>query len=267
MKLHFILAICILLAGCEKNDTSADFNKPGVSLRFVKSLFNGEEIVQNEFQYLTDGKIKTALGYKDYSKNLISYKRTYNYEGDRLINSEIQVDISSSLSAANYIYSKTQYEYNDNLIIQSNHFSKKNDQYEMTSFTTYTYNNKKLPIKISRYAAGGSLYSYSTYSYDEKGNVILSEDYRINDMGEPVKNMQSAYTYDNKSNPYQQVYHLLENIPYSINKNNILTSGWTNYATSPQTSGTSTTTYNSYNAFGYPTSMDEQGNVFLLEYK
>ncbi|MCC6290189.1 MAG: hypothetical protein IT249_20100 [Chitinophagaceae bacterium] len=268
MKLPSILAICILLVSCEKNDAAYDVGKSDITLTFVKALFNGEEIVQSEFQYFADGKIKTALGYKDYSKNLVGYKRTYNYEGDRLVNSEIQMDISSSLFAVNYIYSKAQYEYNGNLIIQSNHFSKKNDEYEMTSFVTYTYNDRKLPVKISRYAAGGSLYGYSTYSYDENGNVVLLEDYGINDLGEPVKTMQNAYTYDNKNNPYQLAYHPLENIPYSVNKNNILTSSWVNYVAGAQPpSGTSTTVYNSYNTYGYPTSMNEQGNVFLLEYK
>ena len=156
-KLLYIFTICILLAGCEKNDAPANANKNDAALTFVKALFNGQEIIQNEFQYSTDGKIKTALGYKDYHKNLISYKRVYNYEADKLIGSEILTDISSALYSVNYIYSKTQYEYSNNLIIQSNHLSKKNDQYELASFTTYTYNDKKLPVKVSKYAADHSI--------------------------------------------------------------------------------------------------------------
>ncbi|PVD51436.1 hypothetical protein DC498_14980 [Terrimonas sp.] len=267
-KLLYIFAICILLAGCEKNEAPSNVNRSDAALAFVKALSNGQEIVQNEFQYSADGKIKTALGYKDYSKNIISYKRVYSYEDDKLASSEIQMDISSSLYAVNYIYSKTQYEYSNNLIIQSNYLSKKNDQYELTSFTTYTYNDKKLPVKVSRYAAGGSLYAYSTYTYDESGNVILSEDYQLNALGEPVKNMQRSYQYDDKKNPYKNAYTLLENIPYSINQNNITASAWTDYTTNPQgNTGNSITKYNSYNSYGYPTSMDEQGNIFLLEYK
>ncbi|MFT3749405.1 MAG: hypothetical protein QM768_13850 [Agriterribacter sp.] len=267
-KLLYILAICILLAGCEKNDTPSDINKSDATLTFVKALLNGQEIIQNEFQYSADGKITTALGYKDYSKNIISYKRVYSYENNKLVSSEMQMDISSSLSAVNYIHTKTQYEYSNNFIIQSNYQSKKNDQYELTSFTTYTYDDKKLPVKISKYAASGSLYAYSTYTYDEHGNVILSEDYQLNALGEPVKNMQRTYQYDDKKNPYKNAYTLLENIPYSINQNNITASAWTDYTINPRgNSGSTVTKYNSYNSYDYPTSMDEQGNIFLLEYK
>lgn len=266
-RLLYIFAIGILLAGCEKNDAPSNVTTNDPALTFVKVLLNGQEIVQNEFQYSADGKIITALSYKDYGKNLVSYKRVYNYEGDRIINSEMQIDISSSLSGVHYIYSKTLYEYNDNLIIQSNYLSKKNDQYELASFTTYTYNEKKLPVKVSKYAAGGSLYAYSTYAYDENGNVIVSEDYQLNASGEPVKNMRRTYQYDKKKNPYKNTYTLLENIPYSINQNNITVSAWTDYTDPQGNSGSTLTKYNSYNSYGYPTSMNELGNIFLLEYK
>ena len=240
----------------------------GPYLVSVKTVANGRTIVQNEFQYSIDGRIKTGIGYKDYTKNLVSYKRTYNYEDRNLLSSEMQIDIASSLSTVNYVYSKTQYEYSSDLIIQSNHFSKKNDQYELTSFSTYTYNNKKLPARVSRYTAGGSLYNYSTYIYDENGNVTLWEEYQIDDTGNPVKNFQRTYQYDDKRNPYKNAYQLLENIPYSVNQNNIISSTWTNYTVnSSGNPNVSTTKYNGYNSAGYPVSMSEQDNIFEFEYK
>lgn len=112
------------------------------------------------------------------------------------------------------------------------------------------------------------MYGYSTYAYDGNGNVVLLEDFAINSSSNPVKSWQHTNQYDDKNNPYRTSYNTLENIPYSVNRNNIISSTSINYTTDPQgTINTSTTKYNKYNSAGYPTIMDEQGNIFEFEYK
>lgn len=271
MKIIYILFVCILFASCQKEESPAHGEEfiSGPYLKAVKAVFNGESIIQNEFEYHTDGRIKTAIVYKDNNKSIVSNKRAYSYENNRISSIEIQTDFSSASTAVNYSYGKTAFEYNsEHLIIQSNHFVKKSNEYELTSFITYTYNEKKLPVKLSRYLAGGLLYGYSTYAYDGNGNVVLLEDFAINSSSNPVKSWQHTNQYDDKNNPYRTSYNTLENIPYSVNRNNIISSTSINYTTDPQgTINTSTTKYNKYNSAGYPTIMDEQGNIFEFEYK
>ena len=168
-----------------------------------------------------------------------------------------------------YAYSKTTFEYsNNNIIIQRNNFLRTGNEYELRFFAVYSYKDQKQPVKEAQYQADGSLYGYSTYNYDHNGNIKASEHYTINPSGNPVQTSGTTYRYDDNKNPYRNVYHLLENLPYSINRNNIIATSRTDYTTDPQgISHTTTTKENAYNAYGYPTAMDEQGNNFLLEYK
>lgn len=270
MKNIYILFFCILSAGCQKEDNlPAGTPMPGSYLSFVKAVSNGEKIVQNEFQYNTDGTIKSELSYKDYKAGLVGSKKDYHYQNGKLISIERKSDYSSSSSSVNYTFSKTVFEYdNDNTVIQSNNFLKKNNEYEFTSFATYTYNDKKLPVKISRYVAGGSLYGYSTYSYDGAGNIVLEETYGIDQSGNPVKQSQQSYQYDDKKNPYRNTSDFAGSIPYSINQNNVTVTTSTYYTTDPQgVTNIYATTYNSYNASGYPLVMHYENNIFELEYK
>lgn len=263
------MAACILFAACEKNDDIPVPGKSGISLAFVKAISNGNSIVQNEFQYTADGNIQTRISYKDENAKLIGTKTTYDYENGRLKSTESQTDYSSSSSTVQYTYGRILYEYdNNNTLIQTRNFLKVNGEYKFTSFFTITYDDKKNPVKISRYVADGSLFSYSTYAYDAVGNVIAAQDYGIDSFGTPEIRSEQKYQYDNKKNPYKRAYHLLESMPYSVNENNITSTSSVSYAFNPQgDASSSNTAYTTYNAEGYPTSMQEQGNIFLLEYK
>lgn len=270
MKIVYILFACIVFASCRKEDSlPAGTPATGPYLTFVKAIFNGEKIIQNEFLYNTDGTIKLELSYKDYKSGLIGSRKTYNYQNGRLTSIERETDYSSSSTSVNYAVSKTELDYDsDNTVIQSNNFLKKNNQYEFTSFFTYTYNDKKMPVKISKYVAGGSLFGYSTYTYDGNDNVTVEENYGIDQSGNPVKQSQQNYQYDEKKNPYRNSYDLAGSIPYSISQNNVTVTTSVYYTVNPQgVTNTFTTKYNSYNAAGYPVSMDYEGNIFEFEYK
>lgn len=270
MKIIYILIACILLASCQKEDNlPVDTSRKGPFLTVVKAVSNGEKIIQNEFQYNPDGSVKSALIYKDYKIGLVGSKRIYQYQDGRLKIVLAEMDYSSSSSSVTYSFSKTEFEYNsDNTIIQSNNFRKENNEYKFASFFTYTYNDRKLPIKISRYVADGSLFGYSTYAYDGNNNVVTEENYGIDQSGSPVKQSQQNYQYDNQNNPYRNTSDLASAIPYSISKNNVTITTSIYYTANPQgVTNTFTTKYNAYNSSGYPTSMDSQGNIFELEYK
>ena len=270
MKIQlYMLAFALCFAGCKK-DTVIPHNTLDPKLIFVKAKTNGGDVRQNENMYNENGNIKTRISYKDYSAGLMFSKTSYTYESGKLIQTDDQMDFSSSTFSTQYQYGRSNFEYNGNRIIQRNHYLKIDNDYELRSFTVFSYDDLGHPVKQTRYSSDGALLGYTIYTY-EGNNVILSEEYNQNQANpEPVLTLKYSYHYDNKKNPYRNVYYSIENIPFSVNENNITATTTVNYniyPSSPQgVSSTSTTTY-VYNNLGYPERMNENGNEFVLEYK
>lgn len=266
----YVLVFALCFAGCKKDTvTWQDTSAP--KLIFVKAKTNGGDIIQNENIYNESGSIKTRISYKNYAAGLISAKTEYKYQDGRLVQKEDQMDVSSSSFASQYINSRSVFEYSGGRIIQNNHYLKTGNDYELRSFTVFSYDNAGHPVKQTRYSSDGALLGYTMYTY-EGDNVIVSEEYNQNQSNpSPVLTLKHSYQYDNKKNPYRNVYYSIENIPFSINENNITATIAVNYNNSyppsiPGLSTTSSTTY-VYNNLGYPERMNESGNEFILEYK
>ncbi|HEX5025224.1 MAG TPA: hypothetical protein VFV68_08120, partial [Agriterribacter sp.] len=239
----------------------------GTALKFVKASWNGGELIQNENIYNASGHIQTRISYKDYAAGIVSSQTDYAYKNEKLVQKEEKLDISSSTLATQYLYSRTVFEYNNNRIIQQYHYLKENDQYKLGSFTVFSYNNVGLPIKQSRYSPDGVLFGYISYTY-ENGNVVLSEEYKVG--ASNVLTAKHNYKYDNMKNPYRDMYQTLENIPFSLNNNNIVEATATNYNINPfPAMPTLTASYTNYeyNNKGFPSTMNENGHTFILVYE
>lgn len=265
----YILAFVLFIFSCKK-EGEIHHDVSGAKLLFVKTKVSGGDIIQDENIYNESGNIKTRISYKDYTAGLIFSKTAYTYESGKLIQLDEQVDLSGSTFSTQYQYSRSNFEYNGNRIIQRNHYLKIDDDYELRSFTVFSYDDFGHPVKQTRYSADGALFGYTLYTY-EGNNVVLSEEYYRNEFNpEPVLSFKHSYRYDNKNNPYRKVYHSIENIPFSVNENNITETTSVNYNNYPSSaqgvSSTAPTTY-VYNNLGYPSLMNENGNEFILEYK
>ena len=264
----YILAFVFLIFGCKK-DAVIQHDVSGAKLVYVKARVNGRDIIQNENIYDEKGNIKTRISYKDYTAGLMLSKTSYTYENGRLIQTDEQMDFSASTSGTNYQYSRSNFEYSGNRIIQRNHYLKVNDDYELRSFTVFSYDDEGHPVKQTRYSSDGALLGYTIYTY-EGNNVVLSELYNIKQSDpDPVLILKYSYKYDSKNNPYRNVYYSIENVPFSVNENNIseVTSVNYNYPSSAQGISSTTSTTYMYNNWDYPSLMNENGNEFVLEYK
>lgn len=264
----YILAPVLLLGACKKDAGRQPIVLyADIALQQVKAADNAT--VLESFIYNEDGTIKTRISYKNFNQNLISAKAELSYENGRLRSSEIQMDVSSSTTAAQYHYSKAEYEYNQaGAIIQRNNFVKENDEYVLASFSVYEYNNNGLPTKETRYNADGIQYSYFSFTYDGSGNIVASEQYDRNlSAGQLQLTFKRSYKYDTYNNPYRKVYNLVENIPFSVNSNNITEQTTRVYdATGASTSQQSFTSYSTHNSSRYPLQMQENNNQFHFKY-
>lgn len=273
MKKYILVAALTLLFACKKDNVSNSINTNNALLTVVKTKQNGQDIVLNENSYFDNGKIKTHISYKSYSLGLIGSKIDHIYENEKLVQTDIQTDFSSNSASVQYSYSRNTFEYNSsNFIIQRNNFLKSGNEYKLNSFTTYAYNAAGLLVKETGYTADGALYGYSTYTYDTNGNVKAAENYGINASNTtPVLALKYSYRYDTNKNPYKNVYCSIENIPFSVNTNNIVETVVINYNSEPSNpqgvKSIGQTSYLGYNNLGYLMSMSENGNEFTFEYK
>lgn len=257
------------LAGCEKSTVSRQDNTLP-KLKFVKARSASGDIVQNEYRYNDKGLIEQRISYKDYAIALAGTVSECYYQGSRLVEVNEQIDYSSMSTAAQYIKSRSTFIYSGDLIIQQNHFLFVDNQYTLTSFTVFTYNNKALPVKQTRFAADGTLVGYSLFTYNGD-NVTVSEEYHQKPgISQPELAVKTSYQHDTHMNPYRDVYQNIENIPFSININNITSTTSVTYNSNPRSTGelsTSTSATYTYNRSGYPINVNENGNEFLMEYQ
>lgn len=262
--LLYVLGFALCFAGCKK-DSVVLHDASGPKLMFIKARTNGGDIIQNEYLYNESGSLKTSISYKDYAMGLIGGKTEYTYRDDQLVQKEDQMDFSSSSFSVLYSNARSVFEYDGDRVIRQNHYLETNNQYELRSFTVFTYDNAGHPVKQTRYSADGALLGYTLYKYEEN-NVVMSEEYSPKQPDpEPVLILKCTYKHDIRKNPYRNVYHRIENIPFSVNENNITettTVSYTDYPSSPA----SFTSYE-YDNSGYPVLMNENGNTFILEYQ
>ena len=265
----YILSFILLIFSCEKDEVKHR-DASDAQLVLVKARAGGVDMVQDKNIYDESGNIKTRTSYKDYAAGLVFSKTTYTYENGKLLQIDGQIDMSGSTFDTRYQYSRSVFEHSGNRIIQRNHYLKVNDDYELRSFTVFSYDDEDHPVKQTRYSSDGALLGYTIYTY-EGNNVMLSETYNRSQADpEPVLSFKYRYTYDNKKNPYRKVYQSIENIPFSVNENNITEITFVNYNSYPSAAqGVSniTSILYVYNNLDYPSLMNENGNEFVLEYK
>ena len=267
----WLVAFGMLFAACEKDKAAGQVKvAPGTFLSMVKAERENGEMVLNTITYNADGSVQARISYKDYNAGLISSKTAYIYRDGRLEHIDEQTDYGAGVFSGTPVYSRSALVYGpEGEVIQKNYFLRKDEQYELKSFTTFTYNTPGLPSMETRYAADGALTGYSIYEYDDKGNVKSASVYAINATSpEPALASKTDYTYDNGLNPYRNIYTAVENIPFSVNRNNVIWSSFTDYSNPmvhPQPA-VIRVDY-TYNKNAFPSSMNENGNLFFLGYQ
>lgn len=261
MKKLLAFAVFIIFISCSKEqDTTTALPASGTILRYVKGASGG---VQSEFIHDDAGKIVTR---NSFSGETLFGQAQIHYKNGRAHLLDQKMDVSSAMFAPNYVYSRIEFIYHNDRIIQTNHFVRENERAApvLRSFSVFDY-NAGLLVKQTRFLDDGTPLGFTDYSYDLAGNIILSESYHRNASGEMQQTQKIVYQHDNHSNPYLTVYLQVENIPFSINKNNITKAISTDY--SQGVSATSNTSYENFNLYQFPLSMvEENNNRFTFEY-
>lgn len=267
----WFVAFGMLFAACKKDKAAGQMKvAPGTFLSVVKAEQGGGERILNTITYNSDGSVNARISYKDYNAGLISSKTTYIYRDGRLEQIDEQMNYGAGVSSTAIAYTRSALVYGaEGKAIQKNYFLRKDEQYELQSFTTFNYNEQELLSMETRYAADGALTGYSIYDYDDKGNVRSASVYAINATSpEPVLASKTDYAYDDGLNPYRNIYAAVENIPFSVNRNNMVWSSFTDYSNpSVHPQPAVIRVDYTYNKNAFPTSMNENGNLFSLGYQ
>lgn len=264
MKRILTFAVFFILFSCSKEQNNTVLPASGTLLRYVKGASGG---VQSEFIYNNTGKIITR---NLYSGDKLLGQAEIRYENGRPHLVDQKMDVSSSTTAYQYVYSQAELIYHGKQIIQKNHFAKGNERATpvLRSFSVFEYNAAGFLVKETRFLEDGTPAGYTDHSYDLSGNVVLSVSYHRNAAGEMQLTEKTSYEHDQNPNPYLTVYLPVENIPFSVNRNNITKTSFTNYAVNAQgaVTNTSITTYGAFNAKQLPLFMVEDNNKFFFEY-
>lgn len=254
-----LLAFLIILAGCRRDCLNSG-NSTASKLYRVYT----EGVLSQEYVYNTNGFLERQTFYVSPGKK--SAETLYLYDSNRLVRTETFVDISSSTTGQQLVYSFTEYKYgSDGKLTEERVYSKDGSQSVLRSIVVPGYQNDGKVTSHVQLAPDNLPFSLSKYQYNKSGNIILQETYRY-DAGLPVLGLRTVYEHDNKNNPYVN----LSVVPFSVNKNNIIKSTTTNYNINPASpvTTTSTTLYKKYTADHFPLEVIEHGSVtYTYEYK
>jgi hypothetical protein len=224
LRLNLILGLFAILNGCTKEGFIPSQNN------FLKKIKNGEYI-SAQYSYNQDNLI--------YEVNSTSFYRKFHYDNsNRLIKEEVAISpdsFSSSMPTGmthefvdpdkTGICMYSIYEYNDNgnLSKQLNYVPS-NGQDELRSIRTFEYDSNNRISKVLLHDGDEVLTQYSTFLYDNNGNVIEENSYSylfIPAGTGPTHLSKTTFEYDSYINPYS-VFKQTGRPGTTSNPNNII---------------------------------------------
>jgi len=252
-------------------DAATITNDPGTRLIAQKrKRIDGTEYINHSYQYDEAGQLLSEVGQRE-DQSFITFKTEYFYnDQSQVIRSTSMFDVSSDYLKPYYTYGSSTYEYDaQGRMIKQNAFLKRGGDEEPTSYMLYEYNASNL-VKSSQFSLTDELIRYTTYSYDNAGNVIRTFEYeRMTNAAALTLAHESTFEYDDKRNPYKEMYKgILLNARW-MSSSNLKKSMSTHYVSNPKGDRTtSSTNYKQYNADGFPIAISEGiGIELMFEYK
>lgn len=279
MKMNMIvLNLSLLLAMCSCSqeiitDVATITNDTGTRLIAEKrKLSDGTEHIIHSYQYNEVGQLVSEVGQR-VDQSFVTSKMEYFYNDEGMvIRSTSMLDFSSDYLKPLYSYGSSTYEYDaQGRMIRQNAFLKKESDEEPRSYLLYEYNASNLLIKHSQFSLTDELIRYSTYFY-EAGNVVRTSEYEMMDNATALTLAhESTFEYDDKRNPYKEMYKgILLNARW-MSSNNLKKSVSTHYVYASNPKGdrtTSSTNYKQYNADRFPVSISEgNGSELIFVYE
>jgi hypothetical protein len=150
-------------------------------------------------------------------------------------------------------------EYNPNgTIHKKTRFFNSADSYKQVSYEIYNYLNSKV-VKIENFDNINTLVDYTTYDYDEKGNV-QSSNYYLMIAGGAILKQTLTYQYDKKLNPFR--FFSFDGTPgLHTNLNNVTTEKRTTYDRDNKLEYSTNYTME-YNDLGYPIKVNDKNYIY-----
>ena len=268
LRISLFLVLFAILNGCTKEGFVPSQNE------FLKKIISGEYLVA-QFTYNQNNLISEV--------NSIGFYRKFHYDNsNKLIREDVAISpdsFSSSMPAGMThefvdpaktgisMYSIYEYSDNGNLSRQLNYMPSK-DQDELRSICTFEYDSNNRISKILLHDGNSVVTQFSTFNYDNNGNVIEENSYSCLFIPEgtgPIQLSKVTFEYDSYVNPYS-VFKQTGKPGINSNPNNIVKTKAYNYALTPGNVdiSESTTEYLYNYETGYPIKVID-GEEFIYD--
>lgn len=268
LRLCLFLGLLTILNGCTKDEFFP------VQSDYLKKTKQGEYIT-SQYTYNEDKLI--------FEVNSTSFYRKFYYDsGNKLIKEEVAVSpdmYSSSMPTSMThefvdptktgisMYSIYEYSENGNLSRQLN-YRPLNGQDELRSIRSFEYDSNNRISKVLLQDHNSVVTQFSTFNYDNKGNVIEENSYSylfIPAGTGPTHLSKVTFEYDKFINPYS-IFKFTGRPGIYSNPNNIIKTKTYNYALTPGTLNfsESTISYEYNHKTGYPVKVVD-GEEFIYD--
>ena len=255
--MRYLLSLTVVLTVFFSSCTKDPGPLPGGSSKGKLARIIVGNDTTNEFFYNSGGQLVRWVSY--IARGIKSSEVVRTYSNNQVVREDRLINFSSSLTTPSYDTSYTLFSYNSNgLLRQSDNHTKSG--YVSVAANSYNAQNQLTETVIT--SPGGQFYSRVTYAYNAAGNVLTEELYNGSSAASATISSRTTYEYDNKANPYLNIWTM----PYGVNPNNITKRTVKNFLQPGQPVTVSVTTYQGYNADGFPLQQTDNGVVFTYQY-
>ena len=131
------------------------------------TAYNPDNTIRDYNEYVYDGNHNLFQYVEYYSNGIVRAYHNYDDSGNEISSTYYNQD--GTISGINYIF-----EYNNNQLIKKNGYYADGSIYD---WTDYTYDSKGNLLSNITYNSDNSIASYYRYEYDSNGNCIIEEHY------------------------------------------------------------------------------------------
>ena len=264
---YFSLASTVLMlaASCEQDESSEEQLAHNYAIKSVAS----DGRTTSVFKYNSQGKItawETLFFYNSYSYDSEGRLSRSESAIDSAVFSAVYVEKTALLTSENSTMNSYQtFSYSpDGTLAEIESYAKQDGDFVVVSTNSFEYENERI-TRVNLHDEEGRIGQFSTYEYDDRGNVKKENYYAYQATATPTLMSESTFEYDDQRNPFS-VFKALSNPGIFTNPNNVTKVYSVSHENAASSEGRSMPTTYFYNQRGYPIKVVSDNSEFAYTY-